>query len=102
MSDFDFDLFREIIDAAIEKLIISESGITTGQNIKNIQYQPVWTLSESRKKKLAYINIKKKGDKKYRKIDIDKIESTGASWEEIVEYLQRHNVKKKPAKLGKG
>ena len=96
----DFDFFKEIIESAIEKMVKHELGIESSKLEGNdIVYKPVWRLSQSKQKTLSYLMMKKNNDKSYKRIDTEILDATGATWEEIVEFMKKKSINKVPAKI---
>ena len=100
MSDFEIsdDIFRDIIEGSIEKLFQKKLSIREKDfNAKSIEYQPVWTLGEEGDKDLKYLKVRKTGVIKFQTIESMEILDTGATCEEVIDYLlTRKSTKVKP------
>ena len=86
-----FDLFKDYVDSSIHDLINSLFSSDSKEIVaySDIYYYPVFTKDEFGKKILKRIMIKNdQVSDDFLKVSLDSIESTGASWEELLSFLK--------------
>jgi len=88
--DFDItdDIFRDIIQGSIEKLLQDTLGKDEDDyDPEEIEYQPVWTLCEEGEKFLKYLSVRLAGCIPFQTISNREILDTGATCAEVINYL---------------
>ena len=103
--DFDItdDIFKDIIEGSIEKLLQDTLG-TDEENYdpETIEYQPVWSLDTDGTKFLKYVNIRLLGIISFQQITNREILDTGATCNEVIEYLTHKKASKITPTLNQG
>ena len=85
-----FDWYKDVVDTSIHDLINQKLAVQGGiENYKYVDYYPVYTrckLTES--KVLKYVKIRNSNKyKDFITISIDEIDASGASWDELIDFL---------------
>lgn len=86
-----FDFFKDFVDSGIHDLINEIFCQDKNEIIAycDLYYYPIFTKDEYGNKILKKLMIKNiMISDEYNQIDLDKLESSGASWQEILQYLK--------------
>lgn len=86
-----FDLFKDYVDSSIHNLI-NDLFVSDSKEIiaySDLYYYPVFTRDTFGKKVLKRIMIRNNQvSQQFLDVDLEKVESTGASWEELLDFLK--------------
>lgn len=86
-----FDLFKDYVDSSIHNLINSLFSNDSKEKVaySDLYYYPIFTLDFFGKKTLKRLMIKNSiVSEEYIQVCIEDIDSCGASWEEVLLFLQ--------------
>ena len=84
-----------IIRDTMRIMLMGKLGIMSNKSLKRLEYFILYSPGKiSKKKIIAAIFIKKRGQKRYEKITAEEIEKTGASLYEFISYLKTLRSKK--------
>lgn len=92
-NPIDADLLKAIINRCVAITLDGTLIITNiDQDVKNIEYCPVWTLGSDGQKKLLKIKVRMAGTKAFSDVDGTDISPTGLTINELLEYLERSDA----------